>query len=99
MSHPPIPEGSKIRTWDEGKVAELDLCGISLWSGSSYWHRHIIAAVAEVAWRRESERLDESLYAMERVGTGSASYRAEIKAQYDAAMEAAEQWRAWGEMK
>jgi hypothetical protein len=99
MSHPPIPEQCNLFAKFNGHwvfMSSVVGCQVDESKGTQ---RTIVASVAECAWRREAERYDELLYAMERVGTGSDGCRAEIKAQYDAAMEAAEQWREWGEIK
>jgi hypothetical protein len=99
MSHPPLPPNCPMLR-DDGNMGIYLLVddGAPVVSEAlGTYSRQTIAAVAEVAWRKEAERHDETLYAMERVGTGSDGYRAEIYAKYIEAMAAAEQWRAWGE--
>ncbi len=96
MKHPKIPPNCRIRHSESENepcflFVEKDLAGFGLTD------RKIIAAVAEVAWRVEAERLD--LIQEEWCESHDPEDIDRMPKGGDEALDIALEWRVWGEQK
>lgn len=109
QQHPPIPPGCeyfKISTTGRPMFMVRSRNGRRHWVeiakllriDAGYW-RPIIAAVAEVAWRREADRIVDVTEHGVYEGGGMHYQHAKMEAclKVNAAIDNAAQWRAWGE--
>ncbi len=96
--HPPIPpncdlfyepNAAKGPYWIINNLAETSICLVDTDADD----RMVIAAVAEVAWRIEVDRLD---IALGDICDPANNPSVELADEYDAAIQNAYEWREWG---
>jgi hypothetical protein len=99
MSHPPIPDFNLFVKGLTGawffKIIDLHGALIDTVQIDAPMRQHIrqiIAAVAEVAWRKEAERRHEA------IGLDFENYHKDFM-EWHTAVQNAQQWRKWGEQK
>jgi hypothetical protein len=104
QTHPPIPPGCEyfsendifgmsFHTWHGGAINVYPLEEPLFEIIKHPCLRGIIAAVAEVGWLREAERLQEFIDG----GSNSAAEKLELLATWAKAKANAAAWREWGE--
>lgn len=102
MTHPPIAPNSQIREF-EGRVSIDAVWGETILNENWPQGKAMLAAVAEVEWRKEAERLAKEHDTCECSRCCDELYSAkawELYKQYvEPALDNANAWRDWGEAR